>query len=153
ELRAVYASGYLVCPRDEVPESNAFDKGCAGKGRSRDQAKASALCEALERVSGVYQGDEPRIRATRNELGSQALNLEDLLNFSEAQYGAREEQSEQGTDPRQSAPERCHSEAVIDWVPGWSVSRKDRRYVPLAYCYAEAPVESGTSFCRPSGNG
>jgi len=31
-----------------------------GKGKSDAQAKASALCEAIERYSGVFQGYEPR---------------------------------------------------------------------------------------------
>src|SRR5262245_41967442 len=35
----------------------------AGKGVTDVQARASALCEALERYSGMHQGDEPRIRA------------------------------------------------------------------------------------------
>jgi ribosomal protein S12 methylthiotransferase accessory factor len=43
--------------------------------------------------------------------------------------------------------------AAIDWTPAWSLSRGERRYVPLAYCYAEAPPESGIAYCQPGGNG
>ncbi|HEX8114340.1 MAG TPA: TOMM precursor leader peptide-binding protein [Kofleriaceae bacterium] len=32
----------------------------SGKGRTEAQARTSALCEALERYSGVFRGDEPR---------------------------------------------------------------------------------------------
>ncbi|MDI1433259.1 TOMM precursor leader peptide-binding protein [Polyangium sorediatum] len=153
ELRAVYASGYLVCPRDGVPHANVFDKACAGKGRSADQSRVSALCEALERYSGVYQGDEARVRGSKDELGAAALCLGDLLNFSDAQYHARDRLRAQGVDRRQSVPEPLDASTRIDWTPGWSLSKRERRYVPLAYCYAEAPAESGTAFCGPCSNG
>ncbi len=152
ELRAVYASGYLVCPRNEIPSTNLFDKVCAGKGRSVEQARVSALCEALERYSGVYQGDEARVRATKNELGSAAVALNDLLNFSGAQYRARGITGP-GADPRGGSPEPLEASMAIDWTPAWSLSRQERRYIPLTYCYSEAPLESGTLFCQPCGNG
>ncbi|WP_437998962.1 TOMM precursor leader peptide-binding protein [Sorangium sp. So ce185] len=153
ELRAVYASGYLVCPREGVPSTNVFDKGCAGKGRSADQARVSALCEALERYSGVYQGDEARVRGSKHELGAAALALGDLLNFSEAQYRERARLNARAADRRQWVPEPLDAGTRIDWTPAWSLSKRERRYVPLAYCYAEAPAESGTAFCGPCSNG
>jgi oxazoline/thiazoline synthase len=153
ELRAVYASGYLVCPRGRTPHSNVFDKVCAGKGRGADQARVSALCEALERYSGVYQGDEARIRATSAELGAAALSPGELLNFSEAQVRARDRRGVGEVDRRQFVPEPLEAGTPIDWTPAWSLSKRARRYVPLAYCYAEAPAESGTAFSGPCGNG
>ena len=39
-----------------------------GKGRSEIQAKVSAVCEAIERYSGVWRGDEPVIRAAYADL-------------------------------------------------------------------------------------
>ncbi|AGP33393.1 hypothetical protein BE04_29835 [Sorangium cellulosum] len=153
ELRAVYASGYLVCPREGVPITNVFDKVCAGKGRSADQARVSALCEALERYSGVYQGDEARVRGSKDELGAAALALGDLLNFSEAQYRERARLNARAADRRQWVPEPLDAGTRIDWTPAWSLSKRERRYVPLAYCYAEAPAESGAAFCGPCSNG
>jgi oxazoline/thiazoline synthase len=153
ELRAVYASGYLVCPRDGVPRTNAFDKPCAGKGRDADQARVGALAEALERYSGVYQGDEARVRASRAELGSAALPPGDLLGFSAAQYGARDQLNAGGADRRARVPEPLDSSTPIDWTPAWSLRWGERRYVPLTYCYAEAPAECGVAFCGPCGNG
>jgi ribosomal protein S12 methylthiotransferase accessory factor len=153
ELRAVFASGYLVCPQSGVPSGNAFDKACAGKGRGPDQARASALCEALERTSGVYQGDEARVRARQAELGAAAVPLGDLLCFSAAQYAARTGAAPPGADRRQWIPEPLDASTAIDWTPAWSLTRRARRYVPLVYCYAEAPPDSGTAFCAPCGNG
>ncbi|MEO8903484.1 MAG: TOMM precursor leader peptide-binding protein [Polyangiaceae bacterium] len=152
ELRAVYASGYLVSPRQGVALDNVFDKPCAGKGRGAEQARVSALCEALERYSGVYRGDESRLRASALELGGQALSLPDLLHFSDAQYAARTERNP-NADVREQVPEPFDPNTAIDWAPAWSLTRNERRYAPLAYCYAEAPAEVGTVFCRPCGNG
>ncbi len=153
ELRAVYASGYLVCPRNGVPRTNVFDKVCAGKGRSADQARVSALCEALERYSGVYQGDEARVRATWAELGAAALAPADLLDVSETQVRTRDRRDAREVDPRQFVPEPLDPGTPIDWTPAWSLGKRERRYVPLTYCYTEAPAESGAAFCRPCGNG
>jgi len=153
ELRAVYSSGYLICPRSGVPHTNVFDKGCAGKGRSADQARVSALCEALERFSGVYQGDEARLRGSQADLGAAALPVSDLLNFSEAQYRERGRLNAQETDPRRFVPEPLVAGTPIDWTPAWSLSKRERRYVPLTYCYAEAPAGSGTAFVSACSNG
>lgn len=153
ELRAVYSSGYLVCPREGIPHTNVFDKPCAGKGRGAEQARVSALCESLERFSGVYQGDEARIRSSMGALAPAAIHVGDLLNFSEAQYRARDRGCSPGTEPRRWVPEPFDVGTAIDWTPAWSLSKNERRYVPLTYCYAEAPTESGTAFCRANGNG
>lgn len=152
-LRAVYASGYLVCPRSGSPETNVFDKMCAGKGRTPDQARTSALCEAIERFSGVYQGDEAFVRASRRELGPSAVAPGDLLNFSPAQYRMREELNRAARDGREWIPEPLDDATVIEWAPAWCLTRNERRHVPLAYCYAEVPRESGAAYCRPCGNG
>lgn len=153
ELRAVYASGYLVSPRTAVPHNNLFDKACAGKGRSADQARVSALCEALERFSGVYQGDEARLRASCGELGAAAFAPGDLLNFSDTQYRERDRRNARDLDRRRWIPAPLPAGTAIDWTPGWSLRTHDRRYVPLAYCYAEAPADAGTAYCTTCSNG
>jgi ribosomal protein S12 methylthiotransferase accessory factor len=135
-----------------VPRANVFDRGCAGKGRTAEQARVSALCEALERYSGVYQGDEARVRASREELGAAAVSPTDLLNFSEAQY-RHDTRRGHDANARERIPEPFDATTPIDWTPAWSLSRRERRYVPLTYCYSEAPTECGTAFCGPCGNG
>jgi len=53
------------------------------------QARASGLCEALERHSGVFRGDEPRRKARLADLGASAIDVRECLLFSERQYAAR----------------------------------------------------------------
>src|SRR5262249_30389513 len=73
--------------------------------------------------------------------------------FSEAQYRLRDRLNAQQTERARLIPDPLDASTPIDWTPAWSLSKRERRYVPLAYCYAEAPVESGTAFSGPCGNG
>lgn len=158
-MRKVYVAGYLVCPQD-IPRSNSFDKICAGKGQTDEQARASALCEALERYSGVYQGDEACVRASMRELGTAAIGLgtaaidfNALQNFSQAQYEQRDTINSQTDDKRKQVPQRFDQDCVIDWTVAWSLSTGQKHYVPLTYCYAEAPPASGAAYGIHNPNG
>lgn len=151
-MRKVYVAGYLVCPQ-EVPRDNSFDKICAGKGQTDEQARASALCEALERYSGVYQGDEARMRASMRELGAAAIDFNALQNFSDAQYAQREAINQQTNDRRRQVPQRFDQDSVIDWTIAWSLTTGKKHYVPLTYCYAEAPPASGAAYGIHNPNG
>ncbi|HZN91147.1 MAG TPA: TOMM precursor leader peptide-binding protein, partial [Myxococcales bacterium] len=136
----VFSSGYLVVPR-RAAAGNAFDRNCAGKGCTADQARMSALAEAVERTSGVYRGDEALREATFEELGPDAIHPDLLHLFSEAQRA------------RGEAPPRLEAGTRIAWTPAWSLTRDRRRWVPLAYCYSEVPDSRGAGYCRPSSNG
>jgi bacteriocin biosynthesis cyclodehydratase domain-containing protein len=151
-MRQVYVAGYLVCPQD-LPRGNSFDKVCAGKGQSEAQARVSALCEALERYSGVYQGDEARIRGSMTSLGAAAIDFNLLQNFSDWQYANREGINRLTDDKRKQIPLPFGPHSEIDWTPAWSLVSGKRHYVPLTYCYAEAPVECGAAFGIHNPNG
>jgi len=137
---AVFSSGYFVVPRPGAT-GNAFDRNCAGKGRTADQARMSALAEAVERTSGLYRGDEALREATFEELGPEAIHPDLLHLFSEGQRA------------RGLAPPRLEPGTRIAWTPAWSLGRGCRRWVPLAYCYSDTPEERGARYCRPSSNG
>ncbi|MBT8341384.1 MAG: YcaO-like family protein, partial [Desulfatitalea sp.] len=151
--RVVYASGYLVCPKDGVPHTNVFNKMCSGKGINPDQAKASALCEALERFSGICQGDEAVVRASMVELGPDAVHFNGLQNFSDSQFENRDTLNALTRDRRKWIPSPFDVHTAIDWTPAWTLSRNRKRYVPLSYCYAEAPPESGSMYGTHNPNG
>ena len=151
-MRNVYVAGYLVCPR-EAPRANSFDKICAGKGQTEAQARASALCEALERYSGVYQGDEAVVRASARALGAAAVGFEELQLFSEHQYGERETINAASVDLRRQVPRRCANDTVIDWTPAWSLGSGAIRHVPLNYCYAQAPGSEDVGYGIHNPNG
>ncbi len=110
-----------------------------GKGRTDAQARAGAICEAIERFNGVFRGDERRIRATYSELGENALHPEQLLCFSESQYENREAFNAAQATNFHTVPKRLDPDLEIDWSPVWSLGRERSLYVPTAYCYFGHP--------------
>jgi ribosomal protein S12 methylthiotransferase accessory factor len=124
----------------------------AGKGTSDVQAKASALCEGLERHSGVFRGDEPRRTARLAELGDAAVPLSDCLLFSERQY--RERETRNAAANRFSfIPMPFDPEAEVEWSPVWSLTRGEVRYLPTAFCYYDYPQADEQTYCIACSNG
>lgn len=124
----------------------------AGKGASDAQAKASGLCEGLERYSGVFRGDEPRRTARMCELGEAAVDIRSCLLFSERQYREREQWNEKKS-PYNYVPAPFDPEAELDWTPVWSLSRRQVRYLPTAFCYYDYPLPKNEKFCIACSNG
>lgn len=151
--RPVFISGYRAVPRGEDIDRFSFQRVCAGKGRRPEQAKMSALAEAVERFSGTYQGDEACLRASQEQIGEAAYPPSVLLNYSERQYANRERHNQKETSPSRRIPLPYDSGTPIDWTPAWSLTCNERRYVPLSYCFAETPPGRGGEFCPHNGNG
>jgi len=60
--------------------------GSFGKGSTAEQAEASALMEAIERYSGIFQGDEIRVKRRFTDFApGEAILPNDVLLFSDAQ--------------------------------------------------------------------
>ena len=124
----------------------------SGKGTSDVQARAGALCEGLERYSGVFRGDEPRRRARQAELGGAALHLNECLLFSERAF--RERETRNAGDCRFSfIPVPFDSQAEVEWSPVWSLTRREVRYLPTAYCYYDYPQPNEQTYCVACSNG
>lgn len=150
--RQVYVSGYPLCPQT-WPADNGFDKICAGKGRTAAQAQASALCEAIERASSVWQGDEATLHATRRERGDEAISFDALQNFSAEQFAQRDRINAATQDRRRQVPLPFDDDARIAWTPAWPLGGGPRRLVPLAYCFAETPLGHGGAYGLYNPNG
>jgi ribosomal protein S12 methylthiotransferase accessory factor len=123
-----------------------------GKGVSAEQARASVLCEALERYCGVFQGHEPRITARQADLGDDAIDPALFLGFSEAQLRERQRWNEPGW-PTVWVPEPFDRERAVEWSPLWSLTERRFRYLPTACCYFGVPLPEGHRFCRADSNG
>jgi ribosomal protein S12 methylthiotransferase accessory factor len=111
----------------------------AGKGKTDVQARASAFCEAIERYSGVFQGDEIREKGSYQQLGDKAIHPNACMNFSQTQYNHREEWNANCTGWFQRVPEPFNEEREIDWTPIWSLTHQEFKYLPTAYCYYGYP--------------
>lgn len=122
-----------------------------GKGVSPIDAEVGALCEAAERFSGNYQGDELRIRASFEELGAEAVHPNDCMLFAERQYRERAAWNA-AHGLFQHVAERFDPAAAIDWTPVWSPTGR-RRLLPTAYLYYGAPATCGIRGLQADSNG
>jgi len=125
---------------------------CVGKGMTEAQARASALGEAVERYSGIFRGDEIRIKATYRELSSKAIHPNVCMNFSARQYQQREERNRRDADFNW-VPETFDEDREIEWTPVWSLTEEQFKYMATALCYFGYPFDQRHDFCRPDSNG
>lgn len=111
----------------------------AGKGRSDIQARVSGFCEAIERYSGVFQGNEIREKTSYYKLGKRGIHPNACMNFSKAQYENRQEWNGSCEGWFQKVPQPFDEEREIDWTPVWSLTTEEFKYLPTAYCYYGYP--------------
>ncbi len=115
-----------------------------GKGFSEEQARTSAICEAIERHSWVWQGYEPRTFAAMSDLGERALHPNQCMHFSPSQYRQPD---------RMRVPEPFDPNHPLTWVPLWSFRQQCFRYLPAQYCYLNFPLGREPRFCFSDANG
>jgi ribosomal protein S12 methylthiotransferase accessory factor len=103
-----------------------------GRGRTRQDAEAGCIGEAMERYSLIYRGDEAMIRARLGEID--AIHPDDIQLFSETQYREREAWNAL-EDEMFFVGERFDAEAPVDWLEARALGRrKGKRFVPAACC-------------------
>jgi len=110
-----------------------------GKGLSEAQARVSCLAEAVERMSGLYRGDEPSL-IERHVSCEQAIHPADLLHYSDRQYADRK--SRQAL-PYSTAPEALDGDRTIEWTRVWSLTKRAWRLVPSALLFYNFPADRG----------
>jgi ribosomal protein S12 methylthiotransferase accessory factor len=129
-----YASHNFSAPAQNVDQLRAgLTGGSFGKGSTAEQAEASALMEAIERYSGIFQGDE--IRAARRFTDfapGDAIVPNDVLLFSDAQYQAQPTSDEDDSHP---VPAPFDPSAKVDWSPVWSLRDQRFKYLPTSLLY------------------
>ncbi len=126
----------------------------AGKGSTRTQAEASALCEAVERHSGACHGDEIRIRGRFAELaeGGEAIHPNDVQLFSDDQLDNAKAINAKG-HPYNVVPPRLDAGAEIDWTPVWSLTQRRHRWLPTSMLYSMPAEERGPADLIADSNG
>jgi ribosomal protein S12 methylthiotransferase accessory factor len=107
--------------------------GSFGKGSTAEQAEASALMEAIERYSGIFQGDEVRITRRFTDFAEgEAILPNDVQLFSDEQFRTR--LLPQSDDSHPIPPPLDLSEK-IEWSPAWSLRDQRFRYLPTGLMY------------------
>jgi len=116
--------------------------GSFGKGSSAEQGEASALMEAIERYSGIFQGDEIRVMRRFTDFPpGDAILPNDVLLHSDAQV-RRELAQANGPDEATPVPTAFDPSAKIEWSPVWSLRDQRFKYLPtsLLYFFYRGPV-------------
>jgi oxazoline/thiazoline synthase len=109
--------------------------GSFGKGSTAEQGEASALMEAIERYSGIFQGDEIRVtRCFTDFRPGEALHPNDVLLFSDAQYARRQTRA-LDADHSHMIPPPFDQSAKIEWSPVWSLRDECFKYLPTGLLY------------------
>jgi oxazoline/thiazoline synthase len=125
----------------------------AGKGKTDVQARASAFCEAIERYSSVFQGDEIRHRNSYQKLGDQAIHPNVCMNFSPLQYANRSQWNKSYPSFSQQIPEPFNETVETEWTPVWSLNHRVFKYLPTSYCYFGYPQKASSRDCWADPNG
>jgi oxazoline/thiazoline synthase len=131
-----YAAHNFSAPARTVNELRAgLGGGSFGKGSTAEQGEASALMEAIERYSGIFQGDEIRVARRFTDFASgDAILPNDVLLLSDAQY-RRHQAPTSGSDHSQMVPAPFDPSAKIEWSPVWSLRDERFKYLPTSLLY------------------
>ena len=152
----VYYAGHNFAMKFESLDflKKGLRSGSGGKGVSDIQAKASGLCEVLERDSGKYDGTEPKITASYRRLGNDAIHPNHCMLYSKKQYRERKKWNKRGSKFN-VAMEPFDEEAEIYWSPVWSLTNEKVKYLPTQFVYFNAPAakNSKKKYCRGCSNG
>jgi ribosomal protein S12 methylthiotransferase accessory factor len=107
--------------------------GIGGSGRTRAEASAAALGEALERYSATYVPHDRLVVASATEFGDEAVDPQRFALFSDRQY-----ESDGFPFDRFTASSR------IPWVRGWSIRNGRRTWLPAELVYLGDVVSDGS---------
>jgi ribosomal protein S12 methylthiotransferase accessory factor len=131
-----YAAHNFSAPARNVNELRAgLTGGSFGKGSTAEQAEASALMEAIERYSGIFQGDEIRVTRRFTDFApGDAIPPNDVLLYSEAQFRPDELPAD-GSDEPHAVPASFDPTARIEWSPVWSLRDQRFKYLPTSLLY------------------
>jgi oxazoline/thiazoline synthase len=144
-LNTNYIAKHNFAPRPETIDElrSGLSGSSYGKGSTSEQGEASALMEAIERYSGIFQGDEIRVKRRFTDFPEgDAVPPNDVMLFSEAQY--RQGQLPPSERDAASAPSPFDPTAEIEWTPVWSLRDERFKYFPtsLVYFFHKGPGDN-----------
>src|ERR1700722_14104238 len=136
-LNTNYIAKHNFAPRPETIDElrSGLSGSSYGKGSTSEQGEASALMEAIERYSGIFQGDE--IREKRRFIDfpdGDAVPPNNVMLFSEAQL-RRSRMPTPGSDDFDAIPALFDRSAEMDWSPVWSLRDRRFKHLPTSLLY------------------
>jgi oxazoline/thiazoline synthase len=139
-----FRSGSNIAAAGEGVEGlrSALRADSGGKGVTPLDAEVGALCEAVERRSGAYFGDEARISGSYRTLGNLAIHPDTVQHYHPRQFANREAWNAAHSSFQHVAMPFDEDE-VMDWTPLWSLTERRHKLLPTGMLYFGAP-------CPPS---
>jgi oxazoline/thiazoline synthase len=136
-LNTNYLAKHNFAPHPETVDElrGGLSGSSYGKGSTAEQGEASALMEAIERYSGIFQGDEIRLTRRFTEFPpGDAIAPNDVMLFSDAQF---QRAQSPGGDPEEgpAIPAPFDRSAEIEWSPVWSLRDQRFKYFPTGLLY------------------
>lgn len=113
-----------------------------GKGVTPLDAEVGALCEAVERRSGAFFGDEARVSGSYRTLGDLAIHPDAVQHYHPRQFAGRDAWNAMHSS-FQHVTTPFDEDEVMDWTPLWSLTARRHRFLPTGMLYFGAP-------CPPS---
>jgi ribosomal protein S12 methylthiotransferase accessory factor len=154
-----YAGHNFSAPSMSVDElREAMKGGSFGKGSTAEQGEASALMEAIERYSGIFQGDEVAVKRRFTDFApGEAILPNEVLLFSDAQYRRRlaAPLDKPDSNERTPTPAPFNRTAETEWSPAWSLRDGRFRYLPtsMLYFFHRADSDSDVNHISSDSNG
>ncbi len=147
-----YAAHNFSAPAKTLNElRSGLSGGSFGKGSTAEQGEASALMEAIERYSGIFQGDEIRVKRRFTDFPSgDAIPPNDVLLFSDAQYRQAQAAPTELTH-EMPMPAQFDRSAEIEWSPVWSLRDERFKYLPTSLLYFFYRDPAGHSYADSNG--
>ena len=148
-----YAAHNFSGPAETVNELRAgLSGGSFGKGSTAEQGEASALMEAIERYSGIFQGDEIRVRRRFTDFpAGDAIPPNDVTLFSDAQL--RRDQASMFAQDVTPTLAPFDPSAEVEWSPVWSLRDGRFKYLPTGLLYFFYRSNSGGGEIPADSNG
>jgi len=130
-----YATHNFSAPAFSVHELRVgLTGGSFGKGSTAEQGEASALMEAIERYSGIYQGDEIRVTRRFTDFApGDAIAPNDVMLYSDAQL--REGHAAMTAGEHSHSPPPFDPNLQMEWSPVWSLRDRRFKYLPTGFLY------------------
>lgn len=125
----------------------------AGVGATAEEAQIGAICEAIERYSGMCQGEEPAVEFSWSQLDpATAIHPDSCLLYSRRQYAAREAINARG-EAFDMVPRPFDETVPLRWTGVWSLTASRFKLLPSTYLFYNFPQPSGGPFCWADSNG
>ncbi|SEL68281.1 ribosomal protein S12 methylthiotransferase accessory factor [Aquimarina amphilecti] len=127
--------------------------GNGGKGKNSIQARTGALCEAIERYSLMYHGDEYSFIASYEDL-EDAILPNECMNFSQTQFEKREEINKNTSKFYAFIPQPFDIEEKMEWTSFYSLTYQKYKHLPSCFSYSQYPAKDEQKlYSYPDSNG